>query len=112
MKYKHYSPDAKVVVVNGTRMKNSKLIKEIILSEKNISPAENIMAIGFQKFGSDMDCICKDPEELARIVFDKFREADERRFNLIIVEGVSNKGIGLAVMNRIKKAATNVINNR
>jgi L-threonylcarbamoyladenylate synthase len=107
MKYKHYSPDAKVIVVRGSKLKVEQKIKDIILSSKKSK--QKIAVIGFHKYDSAVNYICRDSTDMAHIVFDKFREADERKIDIIIVEGVNTKGIGLALMNRIKRAASEVV---
>lgn len=105
MKYKHYSPDATVVVVVGPKSKVESKIKSLLKSYSS----KRISVVGFHKYDSYSSYVCKDSAEMAHVVFEKFREADSSGVDIVIVEGVSNKGIGLALMNRIKKAATEII---
>ena len=49
--------------------------------------------------------ICKTIEEYARNLFSFFRQCDEMGFKTIYCEKIPEKGIGTAVMNRLKKAA-------
>jgi L-threonylcarbamoyladenylate synthase len=44
--------------------------------------------------------------EVARNLFRLLREFDEEKVDLIIAEGVSSRGLGLAVMNRLRRAAS------
>ncbi|MEM3448830.1 MAG: Sua5 family C-terminal domain-containing protein, partial [Nitrososphaerota archaeon] len=44
--------------------------------------------------------------EVARNLFASLRELDERGVEVIIAEGVEERGLGLAIMNRLKKAAS------
>jgi L-threonylcarbamoyladenylate synthase len=46
-----------------------------------------------------------DPDAIARNLFRLLREFDEEKVNIIIAEGVPLKGLGLAVMNRLRKAS-------
>lgn len=102
MKYRHYSPNATVIVVIGTKKKVASKIGSLIKDKK-------ALVVSFHKYDSYSNFICSDASEMARVIFDKFREADSANIPYVIVEGVSNRGIGLALMNRIKKAATEVI---
>ena len=47
----------------------------------------------------------KDLTEIAKNVFRLLREFDEEKVDVVIAEGVPLKGIGLAIMNRLRKAA-------
>ena len=95
MKYKHYSPKAKVVLVC------SKNVKAQILNIKNKYLKQNKkVAIIWAN---------RNIEFLAKNLFRKFREFDDKKIDIIIVENVSEKGLGRAIMNRIKKAASDIV---
>jgi L-threonylcarbamoyladenylate synthase len=93
IKYRHYSPLAYVFIVNGAEetvpMKSSAYI--------------GMQRIGRKKFG--LTKICRDQNEYARSLFHFFRECDRKGIQTIYCEQVSEDGIGLAVMDRIRKAA-------
>jgi L-threonylcarbamoyladenylate synthase len=55
----------------------------------------------------DLYKICKDLNDYAKNLFSFFRECDARGIKTIYCEKVSEKGIGLAIMNRLKKAISN-----
>lgn len=93
LKLKHYSPKAKVV-----------LIKSLEEAES----AENPKAfIGLSKPTGDFDLIksCESVEEYAHEVFSFFRECDRRKIGKIYCEEVEEKGIGLALMDRLRRAS-------
>jgi L-threonylcarbamoyladenylate synthase len=107
MKYRHYAPDARLFVLTGKR-------EEIV--EKITQLAEDFSKKGF-RVGiavtdptpyKKMDAVVKEmgtsAEEVARNLFDVLRELD-RHADIIIAEGIEERGIGLAVMNRLKKAS-------
>jgi L-threonylcarbamoyladenylate synthase len=48
-----------------------------------------------------------DPSGVAARVFSALRALDRDRVDVILVEGIDESGIGLAVMNRLRKAAGN-----
>lgn len=45
------------------------------------------------------------PATIARNLFGLLREFDREKVDLIIAEGIAPKGLGLAVMNRLRRAA-------
>jgi L-threonylcarbamoyladenylate synthase len=50
-----------------------------------------------------------DSESVARRLFSALRRADELQVAAIVVEGVAESGAGMAVMNRLRKAASRVV---
>ena len=93
MKYKHYSPLAYVFIVSG--------MKETI-------PIKSSAYIGLHGNGKNnfgMKKICRTEEEYARSLFHFFRECDKNDIETIYCESVSEDGIGLAIMDRIRKAS-------
>ncbi len=94
-KYRHYSPKAKV-----------KLMKRETSNVRRESEA----FIGLNKKYAkiyDVVKICRTLEEYAKNLFSFFRECDEKGIKTIYCEKVSEKGIGLAIMNRLQKAQHN-----
>jgi len=49
--------------------------------------------------------ICKNENEYARKLFSFFRKCDRKGIRIIYTQKVTEKGIGLAIMNRLQKAA-------
>ncbi len=98
MKYKHYSPKAEVFIVNahGKRFEDWCLAhakgKTLALSA---DPVEHGM---FRCFG-------RDGQEQAHRLFALLREADDEGAETVYVEFPSKDGIGLAVYNRLLRAA-------
>jgi L-threonylcarbamoyladenylate synthase len=93
LKHRHYAPRAKVVLVQSSKFKaqSSKSEAFIGLSE----PEEKI----------DFVKICASTEEYAHELFNFFRECDRKTVENIYCQIVSEKGIGLALMDRLKRAA-------
>ncbi len=85
MKHKHYSPKARVILFSGNEIE--KLLKK-----------HKCKKIGVIKFENSA-------EEFARNIFSDFREMDKLGFEIILVETVPKMGLGVAIMNRLKKAA-------
>ncbi|MCL2816899.1 MAG: L-threonylcarbamoyladenylate synthase [Clostridiales bacterium] len=107
MKYAHYAPRGKVIVAADAeeaariyRREKAKGSAVLLLSAE--SAAELLPLAGGDIFilgGKD------DLSAIAANLFAAFRLADERQARAVIVEGVPEKGLGLAIMNRIKKAS-------
>lgn len=93
LKHKHYSPKAKVVLI----------------SDFSFQISETSAFIGLNKSAKDFDFmkVCASVEEYAHEVFAFFRECDHRNIATIYCEAVEEKGIGLALMDRLKRAASN-----
>lgn len=110
MKYRHYSPQAELILIEGEFLQ----IKEKIIDLMQASTAqlglllthEMVEAMGESPIGVVKILGSRsNPEEIAGRLFKLLREFDEEDVGLILVEGLSSTGIGLAVMNRLKKAA-------
>lgn len=93
-KYKHYAPLAivKLQIADYKLIANSAYIGIHKLSEGIFSKLEHYK-------------ICKDLNDYAKNLFSFFRECDASGIKTIYAEKVEEKGIGLAIMNRLKKAA-------
>lgn len=104
MKYKHYSPNAQVVVVEGPRERVRRKIEELVAEYRSKGLRVGVMATEdytadefFHLGGTD--------EEVARNLFRALRELDKRGVDIIVAEGIEERGLGFAVMNRLRKAA-------
>ncbi|MDO9518538.1 MAG: L-threonylcarbamoyladenylate synthase [Methanosarcinaceae archaeon] len=125
MKYTHYSPKTRVVLVEGDGMAVAAKISELIdnYSEKNMrvgllitdETAEHVSADEMYSLGRR-----DKPEDAARNLFAGLRYLDERdvdisvsvsvNVNVIIVDGsIKCDGVGVAVLNRLRKAANELI---
>lgn len=116
MKYRHYSPEAPVVVVTGKehdKIKNkvSQLIQEFKAEQKRIGILAPGETINFYEADAKYEVGQRSiPETVAQNLFYGLRFLDEQDIDVIIAEGYLEEGIGRAVMNRLSKAAREVIN--
>ncbi len=108
MKYKHYAPNAKCILVYS--QDNKKMVEKIKeIAEKQtkvtiISCKENIpkyqgVTNSIINIGSKNDL-----NEISENIFSALREVDKIMPDLVIIEGVEQNGIGLAIMNRLIRA--------
>lgn len=105
MKYKHYAPEGSLVIVKGSSEKVAGAINDMYDAtegEKCILALEGNLPL---YEGKSVFSLGKDPEEMAHRLFDALREMDARGVTAIFSEAVDAEGIGLAVMNRLGRAA-------
>ena len=93
LKHRHYSPRARVVLISNFKFQIS-------------NPSA---FIGLKKPDEEFDLtkICSSVEEYAHEVFAFFRRCDAQNIEMIFCETVAEKGIGLALMDRLRRAAEN-----
>ncbi len=108
MKHRHYSPEAKTVIYEGGAANVIDAIcRHYDEAEKQ---GEKPCVLGFDEhdFGSRVKISLgseKEPREAAKRLFAALRELDERGETVALCEAVEPTGIGLAVMNRMGRAA-------
>lgn len=111
MRYRHYSPDGQVSLVEGDEADVVEALEILFRqAEKNGHRAcvmcfsEHVEAL---KACRPHDIGSRDnPEEVARRLFDTLRRLDTEGMDVIFSEVVPAEGIGLAVMNRLGRAAS------
>lgn len=116
MKYKHYSPETKLILYksnyknlfNYISKNNNKKIA-LVMTKESIDKLKrketfDLANIEFVKIGS-----LKNIKDIANKLFYTLRELDKAEFDLIIIEKIPEKGIGEAIMNRVYKAASELI---
>jgi L-threonylcarbamoyladenylate synthase len=87
MKYRHYSPNAKVLII-----KTKEEIKKI--HEKNRDKKIKILNYS-------------DEITMAHNLFKDFRSCDKEGYDIILVKAPREKDLGFAIMNRLRKASCN-----
>jgi L-threonylcarbamoyladenylate synthase len=113
MLYRHYSPKADVIVVEGPQSKVTSKIKELTSRAKTIEGKKVCIMTRRRQhnFTADMvRFVGTDFKSFSKNLFDVFRSADKHNVDVIITEGIESIDLGLAVMNRLKKAAKVIIN--
>ncbi len=91
-RYKHYAPNAKVV---------------LIATPDEITNTKNAAFIGLNQPEQNfkLEKVCLSVEEYAHSVFDFFRQCDEQKIGMIYCQTVIESNLGLALMDRLKRAA-------
>lgn len=107
MKYRHYAPEVPMWLIEGPAEK----LAEVIAEER-----ENYAKIGVIASEETSERLCADQvislgskeslTDIAAHIYDALRTFKEGDVDLIVCEAFPEKGIGLAIMNRLKKAAS------
>jgi len=110
MKHKHYAPNADVIVVEGEVSAVMEKVKELAKFYKQKGIKVGVLAtdetVGYyeadvvKSLGSRNDLAV-----IAKNLFRLLREFDLDCVDVIIAEGIPAEGLGLAVMNRLRKAS-------
>lgn len=110
MKYRHYAPKAKVIIIRGNLQKTIEKINDLmvhyIIEGKNVGVmatdetkseynSENVISVGRRtNLGT-----------VAQNLFETLRAFDDKGVDIILCESFEESGVGVAVMNRLKKSA-------
>ncbi len=114
MKYRHYAPRAPLYLVEGEGASQKQQL--VALSESFTLQGRRLGLIIFEEsegvFPAPVVKVLssrKDPRLAAERLFAVLRSMDSLEVEVIVAEGLEEKEMGRAVMNRLRKAATKVI---
>jgi L-threonylcarbamoyladenylate synthase len=110
MKHKHYAPKAEVILIEGNVQAVINKVKELSESLMHKGQKVGILATNETQTAYKADVIKSlgsrsNLASVAQNLFRLLREVDAENVDVIIAEGVSSEGLGLAVMNRLRKAS-------
>lgn len=115
MKYRHYAPDAPVILLDGTKEQIASYIS------KNASESKRIAVIAYEDDAEYISSAVKsaavykfglrgDEATQAHLLFKLLRDTDKENYDVIYAPLPETSGIGLALYNRmIRAAAHNII---
>jgi L-threonylcarbamoyladenylate synthase len=111
MKYAHYAPKGFMQIVYGD---DAEAVVDWIQNDINAAKArgESTGILTFEerasRFDADLVIACgslSEPETIAQDLYAALRQFDQEDIHYIAAEGCPETGIGLAIMNRLRKAA-------
>ena len=110
MKHKHYAPKAQVILVEGNIEAVKSKIADLAESYRVKGDKVGILATDETQNCYKADVVLSlgsrlDLAVVAQRLFRLLREVDAEGVDLIFAEGLSSEGMGLAVMNRLRKAS-------
>lgn len=102
MKYKHYAPKAEITIIEGNSQQFYNFVKENGNDKTTLMTFEDS-----DSHGLDFPVLCygKTSEEQAQKLFDILRELDNIGAKQVYARCPSKNGVGLAVYNRLLRAA-------
>ena len=110
MKHRHYAPKAEVILVEGTVSAVTSKIKELAENYALKNLKVGILATDETKVIYQADVVRSLGSRfnlaiIAQNLFRLLREIDAENVDIILAEGVPSEEMGLAVMNRLRKAS-------
>ncbi|TFB19243.1 threonylcarbamoyl-AMP synthase [Filobacillus milosensis] len=110
MKYKHYAPDAPIWIVLGGEARMRQVAEQAAGGGRKVQfliSKERAQELGIKDaliLGSRSQ-----PEEMTSKLYELLREIDTMDVDVVLAESFSKEGIGEALMNRLERAATEII---
>lgn len=110
MKHKHYAPKAEVILVEGSVEAIEGKIKELAASYKLKGCKVGVLATDETIAAYKADVVKSmgsrhNISTVAQNLFRLLRDVDAEGVDVILAESVPSEGLGLAVMNRLRKAS-------
>lgn len=110
MKYKHYAPSGQVTLVEGTEEEVVQALQ--LLHSQACENGHRCSVLCFEEHMQQLNGCSphnlghkESSEEVAHNLFHILRKLDDEKMNVIFSEVVPAEGVGLAVMNRLGRAA-------
>jgi L-threonylcarbamoyladenylate synthase len=108
MKYRHYAPKCRLILVEGDPESVRRKVAELVTFLRAQGKRAGVLALdGADYPGAEVVDLGprSDLRRVARSLFTAIRDLDERGIDVIVAEGVEERGLGLAIMNRLRKAS-------
>jgi len=110
MRHRHYAPKAPLIVVEGSIAAVMATVKSLITSYWLQGKRVGVLATAETAWAYEADVVKslgsrRNVDGMAANLFRVLREFDEENVDVILSESVSTEGLGLAVMNRLRKAS-------
>ncbi|MCG5250227.1 L-threonylcarbamoyladenylate synthase [Brevibacillus agri] len=114
MKYTHYAPEGEMWLVTGDEAQVRAKMAELLAEAKRHGQKTGVLATeesaAYWQEQAAVDVVLSvgsrhDLEKVAQQLYAVLREFDHQRVQFIVGETFSREGLGMAVMNRLEKAA-------
>lgn len=108
LKYKHYAPSIPLILVK----RSPKELEEVILSHQ--TSGEKVGVLLKDSTASELNIesnfkLGETIEEIAGKLYEALRSFENTNYDIIIIESFKEEGLGIAVMDRLTRAATKII---
>ncbi len=110
VKYAHYAPKGELLLVAGNPADMVAAVQAQVTEAKARGLRVGVLASSEHAPRYEADAVLdfgsrSEPEVAAQSLYALLRECDERGLDFIVAEGYDERGIGAALMNRLRKAA-------
>ncbi len=110
MKYRHYAPKAKVTIISGNRNNTIEKIRKMV--HYNIENNKKVCILTVDENKNEYEegikislGSSKELSTVAKSLFEALRKCDDLNADIVFAESFEQKGVGIAIMNRLNKAA-------
>ncbi|WP_010099456.1 L-threonylcarbamoyladenylate synthase [Ornithinibacillus scapharcae] len=108
MKYTHYAPEVPLWLVEGDNARLQKVYQELVDEGKRVGVLANRNTL--EKLNvTDQISLGESLEEVAANLYDSLRRFKQGEIDIILCETYPEIGIGQAIMNRLRKAASRYV---
>jgi L-threonylcarbamoyladenylate synthase len=110
MQHKHYAPKAQVILIEGVVPAVMSKVKELTAACWMQDKRVGVLATDETAWAYEAEVVKsmgsrRNVDAMAPNLFRLLREFDNENVDVILAEGVPTEGLGLAVMNRLRKAS-------
>lgn len=109
MKYVHYAPNTPLVLIEGEEITAEDFVNAAVEYKQQGKRVGLLLtderARDIPEFPTIRMGPRTEPERIANSLFATLRYLDTQGFDVVLVEGIKPSGMGLAVMNRLRRAA-------
>lgn len=110
MKYRHYAPDAKLKIIKGNREKTIEKIDEMVHNYIKVGKRVGILtteenSLRYSEGEKIILGSSKRLDQIANNLFEALRKCNDLKVDIILAEAFDEEGLGIAIMNRLNKAA-------
>nr|WP_201777676.1 L-threonylcarbamoyladenylate synthase [Ornithinibacillus californiensis] len=108
MKYKHYAPEVPMWLIQGGSERMQAVHDELVAEGKRVGVLANRNTL--EKLNvSEAISLGESPEEVAANLYDGLRRFRQEDVDIILCDTYQEIGIGQAIMNRLRKAASRYV---
>ncbi len=110
MKYRHYAPNAKLKIIRGNKEKTIEKINEMVQNYIDDGKRVGLLITkeNSHRYPKGEKVILGEEnnlEEIASNLFEALRSFNDLNVDIILAEAFNEEGLGVAIMNRLSKAA-------
>jgi L-threonylcarbamoyladenylate synthase len=107
-RHRHYTPKAKVILLEESKPEFVRGFCERLLENGSVGFVGSVQ-VPLDRIGFHQIILERSAEAYGRSIYDALRKLDDARSEVIVVEGLAGDGEAEAVMDRLRRAASEII---